>query len=412
MRDFYPEDMVLRDAIFNSWRNSADRFGFQQYDSSVVETLELLERKAGEEIIKQIYAFEDKSGRRLALRPEMTPTLARMVAARQGELSFPIKWSAIAQCFRYERTTRGRKREHYQWNLDIIGEESVSAETEIIATAVDALNRLGLSNNDFKVYFNSRALLSELLARTGIEKKYHETIFLALDKRGKASDEEITGILTDAGFEQEAISRVFEILKISSLEDAEKILGETAPSLVNLRSFLQLIEAYGLSSCVKFDISVIRGLSYYTGIVFEAFDVNRNFRAIFGGGRYDNLLSDVGGKPATGVGLGFGDVVIAEILKDMNISADGYIRPRLAIGYMERDQHITSLSIARSLRNKGSNVDISLSPEKPKNFFSRVGRNGYAEAVFIGPDDVANKSIRIKNLASREERIVSFDDLR
>jgi histidyl-tRNA synthetase len=191
MRDFYPDDMVWRNHVFEAWRAAATQVGFAPYDACVVESLELLERKSGEEVSEQIYAFEDKSGRKLALRPEMTPTLARMIAARQGQLQFPIKWFTIAQCFRYERMTRGRKREHYQWNLDVVGEASVSAEAEILAAAAGALRRMGLPDSAYQIRINNRALLAELLATLGIPGHQHAAVFLALDKRGKLSDEEI-----------------------------------------------------------------------------------------------------------------------------------------------------------------------------------------------------------------------------
>jgi histidyl-tRNA synthetase len=184
MRDFYPEDMAARNAVFDVWKNASSRHGFVPYDACVVEQLSLLKRTSGEEIVDQIYAFTDKSGRELALRPEMTPTLARMVAARQTALTMPLKWYTIAQCFRYERMSKGRKREHYQWNLDIIGEPSVAAEVDVLATAATALSSLGLSAADYRIHFNSRALLADLLSSAGIPPEQHASCLLALDKLG------------------------------------------------------------------------------------------------------------------------------------------------------------------------------------------------------------------------------------
>lgn len=404
MRDFFPEDMVLRNSIFDAWNTAAHKFGFAQYDASIVESLDLLKRKAGEEIVNQIYDFEDKSGRQLALRPEMTPTLARMVASKQNTLTFPLKWYAIAQCFRYERMTRGRKREHFQLNLDIIGEESVAAEAEIIAAAICALEGMGLSSNDFKVHFSSRALLSDLLSSLGINAEHHQAAFLALDKRGKIDDTEITELLTNEGVDRTTIEQVFSLLEVSSLEDVQKALGNSTPALERILSFLSIISTYDLQDAVQFDISVVRGLSYYTGIVFEAFDSAGNFRAIFGGGRYDNLLSDVGGKPETGVGLGFGDVVIAEILSETATSnklVSGVLIT--AVGFMEEAQHETAIKVASILRLKGENVDLSLKAEKAKSFFSKADKCGCKKAVYIGPDDVEKGTVRIKDLSSRTE---------
>ena len=304
MRDFYPEDMVWRNRVFDAFRAAGEAAGFEPYDACVVESYELLARKAGEEVGEQIYHFLDKSERHLALRAEMTPTLARMVAQRQKELSFPLKWTTIAQCFRYERMTKGRKREHYQWNVDIIGEESILAEVEVIGAAVDALRRMGLSTKDFKVHVSSRKFLGELLAESGIAAEKHAQVFLALDKRGKMPDSEIAAMLKDGGLSDADVEATFRIMDLKSYEGCAE-----------LQELFRLAEIAGFADALEFDISVIRGLSYYTGIVFECFDTAGEFRAIFGGGRYDNLLTTIGGDPATAVGLGFGDVVVTELLK-------------------------------------------------------------------------------------------------
>lgn len=408
MRDFYPEDMVIRNRLFDSWRLSAGRFGFKPYDACVVESLELLKRKSGEEIVDQIYHFKDKSDRDLALRPEMTPTLARMVSARLGTLSLPLKWYTIAQCFRYERTTRGRKREHYQWNLDILGEQSVSAEAEILATAVSALEQLEISGELLRIHFNSRALLSDLLKTVGIPVQNHQAVFLALDKRGKIPDEAINGLLHKAGLDDAGIAQAWRMLDMHTMDDVRQAVPES-PALAQLDEFLQVCKAYGFEDRMVFDMSVIRGLAYYTGIVFEAFDIKREFRAVFGGGRYDNLLTEIGGQQLTGVGLGFGDVVIAEII-NAYLPDDGECRPECdtAIGYMEEQQRTAAINLAQKLRSQGIDADMALAPEKPKKFFTRTGRGGYRQAVYLGPDDIERGSARIKNLTTREETEITL----
>lgn len=404
MRDFYPEDMAVRDALFGVWEASSLSFGFNHYDSCVVESLDLLKRKSGEEIVDQIYFFADKSGRELALRAEMTPTLARMIAARQGSLSLPLKWFTIAQCFRYERMTRGRKREHYQWNLDVIGEQSHYAEAEVIACALNALKLLGLGKELVRVRFNSRKLLGDLLSSSGLKPDSHPAVFLALDKRGKVPDDEIAGALKAAGLDEPSIRSVFDLLAISSLGEVVSRLGESTPSVVHLREFMRALDVYGLADSVDFNISVIRGLSYYTGIVFEAFDVAGKFRAIFGGGRYDNLLGDIGGTPMTGVGLGFGDVVVAELLADLNKLPSQKSGAEVTIGFMQQAQQEAAIRLAVRLRADGRRVDLALKTEKAKGFFSRAGSMSFQEAVYIGPDDVTKGVARIKNLSTREEK--------
>ncbi len=407
MRDFYPEDMVLRNRIFDSWRAAAVKSGFEQYDACVVESLELLKRKAGEEIVDQIYAFQDKSGRDIALRAEMTPTLARMVAARQGSLQFPIKWFTVAQGFRYARMTKGRKREHYQLNLDIIGEEGVSGEAEVIYTAIAALREMGVPDSAYRVRLSNRALLSEILLKLGVPAEFHQGAFIALDKKGKIPREEIEAILREEGLDDAACKSAFELMDIASLEDAEKIVGADSAAVRRIRELFELLDLYGVRGQVVFDISVIRGLSYYTGIVFEAFDVKGEFRAIFGGGRYDNLLTTIGGRPTPAVGLGFGDVVIGEIIKALELpDARGKARCT-AVGYMQPEQQAAATKFCARLRGEGEAASLQLHAQKPKQFFAHAAEHA-THAAFIGPDDVARGTVRVKDLATREEKEVSL----
>ena len=392
MRDFYPEDMVWRNKVFDAFRAAGDAFGFEPYDACVVESYDLLARKAGEEVGEQIYHFLDKSERHLALRAEMTPTLARMVAARQKELPFPLKWTTIAQCFRYERMTKGRKREHYQWNLDIIGEDSVMAEAEVIGAAVDALRRMGLSDGDFKVHVSSRKFLASLLEGSGIAAQKHAQVFLALDKRGKMPDAEIAAMLRDGGLSDAEVEATFGIMDTKSCEGCAE-----------LEELFRLAETAGFAGSLEFDIGVIRGLSYYTGVVFECFDAKGEFRAIFGGGRYDSLFTTIGGEPTGAVGLGFGDVVVTELLK-ARLGEGAAKAPRgVAVGFMSPAERDAAVKLAARLRAEGERVDLALRAQKPKKFFSHAGSSGAARAVFLGPDDVGRGVARMKDLATREE---------
>ena len=408
MRDFYPEDMAWRNRVFDAFRAAADAAGFEPYDACVVESYALLARKAGEEVGNQIYHFTDKSDRHIALRPEMTPTLARMVAQRQHQLSFPLKWTTIAQCFRYERMTKGRKREHYQWNLDIIGEDSILAEVEVLGAACDALRRMGLSDGDFRVHVSSRALLGELLEASGIAPEKHTSVFLALDKRGKIPDEEIKNILRDGGLDDTGIEKTFELLKVKDLDGAAALAKEDSPAIARLRELFRLAELAGFAGSLMFDIAVIRGLSYYTGIVFECFDTAGEFRAIFGGGRYDNLLTTIGGDPTSAVGLGFGDVVVTELLKSRLGENAALPRKGVFVGFMTPDERDAALALAGKLRASGENVNLSLKKLKPKQFFSRAGNSSCAKAVYLGPDDVAAGKAKMKDLETREETEITL----
>ena len=409
MRDFYPEDMAWRNLVFDAWRDASNAFGFQPYDACVVESLELLQRKSGEEVSEQIYHFEDKSGRKLALRPEMTPTLARMIAARQGRLTFPVKWFTTAQCFRYERMTRGRKREHYQWNMDIIGEESVSAEVEILAAAICSLKQMGLPDDTYNIHVNNRALLSELLEKSGISVNHHPAVFLALDKRDKISDEEIRRLLEKEGLPPESIEKTFKLLAVETLDQAAELAGADSPAMATLNELFELAGVYGITDNLLFDISIIRGLAYYTGIVFEAFDSKRQFRAIFGGGRYDSLLTTIGGAPTPAVGLGFGDVVIIEVLKEYLGKEAGTKRSGVIIGYMFPEQRVAAMKLAAKLRSEGEDVNIMLRKLKPKQFFSKASNSDAADAVFIGPDDAEKGIANRKNLETREQTEIALN---
>ena len=397
MRDFYPEDMAWRNRVFDAFRAAGEASGFEPYDSCVVESYDLLARKAGEEVGEQIYHFFDKSERHIALRAEMTPTLARMVAQRQKELQFPLKWTTIAQCFRYERMTKGRKREHYQWNIDIIGEDSILAEVEVLQAACDALIRMGLSSGDFKVHVSSRKFLGELLQKSGIPPEKHAQVFLALDKRGKMPDAEIAAMLKDGGLSEDEVKATFAIMDTKSYEDSPE-----------LKELFRLAEIAGFADCLEFDISVIRGLSYYTGIVFECFDTAGEFRAIFGGGRYDNLLTTIGGEPTSAVGLGFGDVVVTELLKSRLGEKAAKEKKGIAVGFMFPEQRDAALKLAASLRKQGYSVNLQLKNQKPKKFFSHADSSMAAKAVFLGPDDVEKGVARLKDMQTREETEITL----
>jgi histidyl-tRNA synthetase len=383
MRDFYPEDMRRRNWLFDLWRNAALKHGFEEYDAPVVETEELLTRKSGEEIVHQIYNFKDKSGRKLALRPEMTPSLARMIIARQSALAFPLKWFSLPQCFRYERTTRGRKREHFQWNLDIVGVHL----------------RLG-----------DRTLLEKLFAATGIPTDHFLAVCLALDKRGKINDEEMADLLKGEGLDQANVERAFQLLAIQSMDEAEALLEDKAP-IEPMKELFALMENYGWGDYLTFDLSIIRGLDYYTGIVFEAFDRRGKFRALFGGGRYDNLLSSLGGKTVPSVGLGFGDVVVWELLDDLGLGKLDEGMVDAYVGYMSVEERALAIQGATKLRKVGRTVSLALKPQKPRKFFTAASKAGARFALFVGPGEREKSVLALKDLGTGDQKTVALDKI-
>lgn len=423
MRDFYPEDYRIQEWLFNIFKKASSLSGFEYYDCPVVEAQELYVRKAGEEITDQLYTFEDKSNRRLALRPEMTPSLARMVIQKYKEFPGKIKWTSIPQCFRYERMTRGRKREHYQWNLDYLGEKSMMAELEIIATAIHAFELMGLSSSNVKLRISNRKLLSDLLIGLGVLPDQILGVFLSIDKLGKIKDEQIIELLEKAGLSSDLSQKVLQVVYLKDIQKVKESIDACGSSLEGYNEIGQLftlLETYGFSDYIEFDFSIVRGLAYYTGTVFEFFDARRSLRAIAGGGRYDNLiqnLADVdlsekakGSISKEAVGFGFGDVVIFELLKDLkllpelNLEMDYYLIP-----FSENEVEYL-LPIVAKLRKKGYTAEMHYPPQKPKKMFEMAAKRGAKNGIIAGSQEFEQKHLKVKNFVSREETEVRFSD--
>ncbi|MGH7584342.1 MAG: ATP phosphoribosyltransferase regulatory subunit, partial [Gemmatimonadales bacterium] len=320
-RDFPPEEFALRTHIFGVWRRTASRYGFQEYDGPPLEPLELYTGKSGDEIVGQLYAFTDKGERQVALRPEMTPTLARMVGAHGAALKKPIRWFSIPQLFRYERQQRGRLREHFQLNCDLIGEPGPLADAEIIALAIDIMRGFGLTAADVRVRLSDRRLLTDLLARRGVPESAMPTAYQFIDKIERIRGSDLESLREESSaFAPATVTDLEEVSRIRGLDQARAALhGDASPGLDNLQSVVDAVTAQGLGDWLEIDLTIVRGLAYYTGTVFELFDAQRKLRAICGGGRYDGLLSSVGGADLRAVGFGMGDVVLGELLKDRGL---------------------------------------------------------------------------------------------
>ncbi len=318
-RDFYPDELALKNHIFATWREVARRYGFQEYDGPPLEPLELYTDKSGAEIVQQLYAFEDKGGRKVALRPEMTPTLARMVGAHAQALKKPIRWFSIPQLFRYERQQRGRLREHFQLNMDMLGEASPLADAELIAAAIDIMRAFGFGPADVQARVSDRRVLRTLLLGRGLTEAQLPTAFEVIDKNERVPQEALAEILAKVGIARREASIVFEVANLRSIETVTAALakvegGEEAGE--PLRQAVGALEAMGLGEFIAVDLTIVRGLAYYTGIVFELFDTGKSLRAICGGGRYDGLLKALGGVDLPALGFGMGDVVLGELLKE------------------------------------------------------------------------------------------------
>ncbi|MCS5531531.1 MAG: histidine--tRNA ligase [Candidatus Poseidoniales archaeon] len=410
-RDFYPEDMRLRNWLFERFHAAARSHGFEEYDAPVLESEELYTRKAGEDIVGQLYNFEDKGGRKVALRPEMTPSLARMVMTRAGALALPIKWYSIPQCWRYERTQRGRGREHYQWNVDIWGMEGVEADAELLSVLVHFFNSVGLGSDDLVIRISSRKVLEEVLGSLGIEGETFAQTCVTVDKMNKLPAHVIEAQLGDLGLSSDAISTIRSVLAITDLASLESALASNSEAVVELQSLFALCDSYGISDWVSFDASVVRGLAYYTGPVFEAHDRAGILRAICGGGRYDKLIGSLGGKDLPATGFGFGDMVIMELLADKGLI------PELSSGVgdvvfgMGAELRGAAMQVADKLRAGGRSTDLVLEDKRIKWVFKHAERSGAARLVMVMPEEWSKGNVKVKDLATGEETEISFDSL-
>jgi histidyl-tRNA synthetase len=410
-RDFYPDDMRFRTWLFGHMRAVARSMGYEEYDACVLEHADLYIRKAGDEITRQLYDFKDKGDRHLSLRPELTPSLARMIMAKGSALALPVRWFAIPQCFRYEETQRGRKREHFQWNMDAVGLASVAAEAELMAAQAELCRRVGLklergSEPEVIWRVSNRQVLGHFLAGMGIEGDLFASVCVCIDKRGKVSDAELTSELGKVGIDAERAVRILALLDVRGLDQLATVVPVDNPGLVALRELMELAASWGIDHLISIDLSVIRGLSYYTGTVWEVFAQAGTFRrAIAGGGRYDRLCEQLGGAPIPMVGFGFGDIPIAEVLAELGRlpqlprGIDDVVFPMgpKAFPYANR--------IAAFLRAQGRSVVVDYSQRRFKHVVQRAEDDGAARLFILGGDEIAKGVCKVRTLGA--ERLES-----
>ena len=412
-RDFYPDDFALRAYIFETWRKVATRYGFEEYDGPPLEPLELYTTKSGDEIVGQLYNFTDKGDRPVALRPEMTPTLARMVAARANGLKKPIRWFSIPQLFRYERQQRGRLREHFQLNCDLIGETSPLADAEIIALAVDVIRSLGLTDKQVYVRLSDRRVLEALLVKwKRLPPGKLAAAFSFLDKMEKLRKEDLDLFISNAELFAPATTRdVMDVGDISTRDDLVRALNQIdngkeigAPLL----TVLDALDSMNLGSFVQLDMKIVRGLAYYTGTVFELFNRGKTLRAICGGGRYDNLTEALGGVNLPAVGFGFGDVVLGELLKEHNLVPKVASSIDVFIAAIEGDDVPHALKLAHELRDAGYRVEYTLSGGAVGKQMKLADARNARVAIVIGPDDRARGEVMLKDLKAKTQHGVAL----
>ncbi len=401
VRDFYPEDMYVQNYIFEKMRETAESFGYSEYSASILESSELYRAKSGEEIVnEQTYSFKDRGDRDVTLRPEMTPTVARMVAAKKRELSYPLRWYSIPNLFRYEQPQRGRLREHWQLNVDIFGVESNEAEKEMLVIAHRLMKNFGAKDSDFEIRINDRRIMNALYEKFELGAEEIEKVSRAMDKKGKSTVEAFKEMLGGI-FKKD--SHVDEFLAV--VESNKKLieaLGEDNPLVKNLVGLIDGLATLGIQNVV-FDATIVRGLDYYTGIVFEIFDTNpENRRSLFGGGRYDDLLSLFGNDKVPAVGFGAGDVTVRDFLETHGLLPAFKSTTNLYIGVID-DAFSVAQTFADSLRAQGINVAIDYSGKSVGDQIKKAVTDQIPHLVIIGNQEATDKKIKIKNLETREE---------
>jgi histidyl-tRNA synthetase len=403
-REFYPEEMARRNFIGEKARQAAQSFGYQEWDAPFIETIDLYAAKSGEELVKeQSFVFEDRGGDLVALRPELTPSLARMIAQKQGELVFPLRWWSFGPFWRYERPQKGRSREFFQWNVDMLGVNSPEADAELIGLAATFLRSVGLTPQQASIFVNTRRLMDAQFDSLGIPPEKRMDVSNLVDRRTKMEPLKWDTYALEQGISQSQLDGLKQVL-------GDYDLWQKSDELTRL---FQALDALGVRDYIKFDPNIMRGLLYYTGTVFEAFDLTGGVRrAILGGGRYDNLLRDVGGDPLSGVGFAMGDVVIGIILQEKGLIPPFEQTPApVLVTVFDESLWMDSYRLAAELRAAGLNVTSYPEPAKLNKQFKFADRMGMRITLVVGPDEAAAGKVTVKDLKSGAQETVARADV-
>lgn len=415
-RDFYPQNMIKRNWLFGLWRDISKRYGFLEYDAPILEYANLYTRKGGDDILREMYSFVDREGTSVALRPEMTPSVARMVMAiYKGEIS-PIKWFSIPQCWRFETTTRGRKREHFQWNVDIFGAEKVKSEVEILSMIVKFFERVGLTENDVVIRISNRMILQTVLTKLNVDCNKIERTFTIIDKIKKISQEELFQMLeSEIGLTRESCETIVRLMGTTNISQLGDFIDPTNETLGEMIKIFDLAETLEFSKWLQFDASIVRGLSYYTGMVFEGFFKNSTLqRSICGGGRYDNLLEKYGySEKVPAVGFGFGDIVTLEVLAELGKLPDLKSTVDYCVVSYSEDLYSAAAKIADRLRNCNKTVTLYMKCDRKLRIaFSYADRIDSDFVILVAPNEFSENKMVLKNLRStiEKEKTVGIDE--
>ncbi len=400
-RDFYPQDKSVNSWLYQNIREVSESFGYQEFDGPFLESIDLYAAKSGEELVKeQSFVFPDKSGNLIALRPELTPSLVRMIAQQQQQLYYPLRWWSFGPFWRYESPQKGRGREFFQWNADLIGVDSPQADAEMAALMAEFFKKIGLSSDQVKVFVNNRRLMEGELSKLDISPDKQGKVFRLIDRRDKLSDKEWGAYALEIGLD----SKQFDGIK--TLLNSENLWKESK----ELVQFFSAVDALGVKDYVEYSPRIIRGLDYYTGTVFEALSISTDVRrSISGGGRYDNLLADVGGDSLPGVGFAMGDMVLNVILEELGLLPENRSSSpaKVMVTVFDAESQMASYQLGAELRQEKIKVYSYPTADKLGKQFRHADRIGAKVAVILGPDEIANQQVAIKDLQTREQITVS-----
>jgi len=411
-RDFYPPQMAVRNFIVDGWKASSIRNGFVEYDGPIFEYLQMYQVKSGDEIVEQLFNFTDRGNRHLAIRPEITPTLARMINKQINALPMPIKWFSVPRLCRAERPQKGRLREFFQWNIDIIGIEDVLADAEVICCSLDYLRNTGLTSKDVVAKISSRRLLAALLKNIGIAEEKLESLYPILDKKTKIPVEAFVEMLEkeiDSPETIQAILKLMDIHSVNDIPDIVKLDEKAQESLDELKRVFAYLEKMGAEDWCRFDMSIVRGLAYYTGMVFEIHDKSGDLRAICGGGRYDNLLSDFGGPKVTATGMGMGDAVLEILLREKGLLTDDSLdiqKLDYFVACVDGDLFDEAVEITTKIRQKGYAANFSYKTNALKKQMKIADSMNAAKCIIVGGELKESGQLVIKDMATGEQILV------
>jgi histidyl-tRNA synthetase len=411
-RDFYPPQMAVRNFIVDGWKASSIRNGFIEYDGPIFEYLQMYQVKSGDEIVEQLFNFTDRGGRHLAIRPEITPTLARMVNKQINALPRPIKWFSVPRLCRAERPQKGRLREFFQWNVDIIGIEDVLADAEVVCCSLDYLKNTGLTSGDVVAKISSRRLLAALLKNIGIAEGKLESLYPILDKKTKIPVEafvEMLGKEIDSADTVQTILKLMDVHSVDEIPDIVKLNEEAKESLDELKRVFAYLEKMGVDDWCRFDMSIVRGLAYYTGMVFEIHDKAGDLRAICGGGRYDNLLSDFGGPKVTATGMGMGDAVLEILLREKGLLTDDSLAVQKLdyfVACLDTDLLDKAVEITAKLRENGYASNFSYKTTALKKQMKVADSMNAAKCIIVGGELKESGQLVVKDMKTGEQTLV------